>query len=143
MNGIENKVDCWSVGSRHTRDTLRTMDGNTMSFTNSSITLHTVNTMRAGNRLHVSKTTVRLFKAVMLVTKALMAMSFELIGAVAMTKVELNFFLAFRFGFRLRAGCSYFVSNCVVLVDLIAPLQKAWFYDISAATHPHNHQLIL
>ena len=102
MNGIENKVDCWSMGSRDTRDTLRTMDGNTMSFTNSFITLHTVNTMRAGNRLHVSKTTVRLFKAVMLVTKALMAMSFELIGAVALAKVELNFFLAFRFGFRLN-----------------------------------------
>ena len=53
------------------------------------------------------------------------------------------YFFCFRVIFGLRAGTTYLVSHCVVLVDLIAPLQKAWFYNISAATYSHDHQLIL
>ena len=143
MKSFENIVDCGSVSSRDTSETLRTLDGNTMRFTNCFITLHTVNAMRTWNRLHVPKACVRLLRAVILVIKVLIALWFELVVVVAVVMVVVYFFFAFRFGFWLRTGTANLVSNCVVFVYFITPLQKAWLYNIRAASYSHDHQLIL
>ena len=143
MKSFKNIVDCGSVSSRDTSESLRTLDWNTLRFTNCPITLHTVNAMRTWNRLHVAKACVRLLRAAILVIKVLIALRFELVGVVAVVMVVVDFFFAFKFGFWLRAGTANLVSNCVVLVYLITPLQKAWLYNIRAASYPHDHQLIL